>query len=1129
MSDSGAARDVMAIFNEALEQPSPAERGAYLDLACGTDLELRARVETLLAVHDRAEGFLESPAQGATSDVAADAMAEVPGRMIGPYKLLEQIGEGGMGVVYMAEQIEPVRRKVALKIVKPGMDTKQVIARFEAERQALALMEHPNIARVLDAGATESGRPYFAMELVRGIPITEYCDQQRLCIDDRLDLFVIVCLAVQHAHQKGIIHRDIKPSNVLITLHDGVPVPKVIDFGIAKATGQTLTEKTLFTAFTQLIGTPLYMSPEQAELSGIDIDTRSDIYSLGVLLYELLTGTTPFDQATFGTAALDEVRRIIREQDPPTPSTRLSSLGATQTTVSANRQTDPRRLNRSLRGELDWITMKSLEKDRPRRYETASAFATDIVRYRTNQPVAAGPPSSWYRWRKYARRNRVGIGLSFVGLMLILMAAQGVWQAEHLRQARQLSRIQAETIRQRDELIRAENARKLAAGYVRGIQDVVRMVQIGDAKQALALLQSLGASPDDYPRGFEWSRLERLCRGSPLILSDHQGDVYAAAYSPDGATLATCGKDGTIRLRDSVSGKTRRVIGPVGTELNGLSFSVDGSRLASCGDDSRIRIWDVGSGNDPVLEFGTHEDKEVVGVLYTPDGRWLLSYGRDAYIKRWDAAAGKLSTTWSGHVSQIETAAIAKRGSTLVVAGGDPSVHVHDWSAGKPIKPLEQDFHREPVCFYGVALSADGRLAASQEGRNEVSLWDVEAARVVRRLQGQHHNLVYSMAFSPDERNLATLGVDGELRLWNLSDGASTARVTGHVERSWCVTFSPDGRRVVTTGREGTVRIWDLHAWTEATALVAQLRSPRTIAFSSDDKGLAAFDVYGGAATYNVETGILFKSEKGVGQAAVSRDGRRRAFSGGRGRIEVTTHNGGDRVVRLGWPGFDVAALALTENGRLLAAAGGSSVEGTSTRLFDVETGEKVAWRLADEGKELTTRLRFSPDGKRLAGWAGEKTLWVWTLDRDEVLKTSFESIPDSGFAFSPDGALLAVGGHERMIALLDSETLELQARFINHTGGIYDLDFSPDGRTLASASADGTVRLWNVKTTQELMKLEGHTGPVRCVRFSHDGLTLASAAETTSGACEVILWHGGVKSQNADIERVPTSALETR
>ncbi|MBM4000018.1 MAG: tetratricopeptide repeat protein [Planctomycetes bacterium] len=363
---------------------------------------------------------------------------ERPGTQIGPFKLLEEIGQGGMGIVYLAEQIEPVRRTVALKVIKPGMDTRQVVARFEAERQALAMMTHPNIARVLDAGETDSGRPYFAMELVRGIPVTDYCNQHQLGLRERLELFVTVCRAVQHAHQKGVIHRDLKPSNVLVELHDVVAVPKVIDFGIAKAIDHRLTEHTLHTGFAQLVGTPQYMSPEQAHLSGLDVDTRSDIYSLGVVLYELLTGTTPFDSQTLREAGCDEMRRIIREVDPPHPSERITTMPVAElSTVCQHRGVDSRRLRHAVRGELDWIVMKSLEKDRGRRYETASAFAADVHRYLCGEPVRAGPPSVLYRFKKYARRHRVAITAGvLVALALVAGTVVSTWQAVEANAAR---------------------------------------------------------------------------------------------------------------------------------------------------------------------------------------------------------------------------------------------------------------------------------------------------------------------------------------------------------------------------------------------------------------------------------------------------------------------------------------------------------------------------------------------------------------------------------------------------------------------------------------------------------------------------------------------------------------------
>jgi serine/threonine protein kinase/Flp pilus assembly protein TadD len=414
------------IFRAAVKL-NPEERPEYLDSACGGDRHLQAEVESLLRAHDPDDDFLRSPAPAITTD---QPTAEQIGTIIGPYKLREKIGEGGFGVVYVAEQEKPVRRRVALKIIKPGMDTKDVIARFEAERQTLALMDHPNVARVLDAGTTEQGRPYFVMELVNGVTITDFCDRNKLPTRNRLGLFADVCRAVQHAHQKGIIHRDLKPSNIMVTLHDGKPVAKVIDFGVSKALSQQLTEKSIYTAYGQMIGTPSYMSPEQAEMSGLGIDTRSDIYSLGVLLYELLTGKTPLDAARLRASAYAEILRIIKEEEPPLPSLKVSTLGKEATVIAEHRHTDPQQLRRALHGELDWIVMKCLEKDRERRYETANGLARDIERYLADEPVEACPPSTWYRLSKFTRKYRsmINTAVAFAGLLIACAAISG-WLA----------------------------------------------------------------------------------------------------------------------------------------------------------------------------------------------------------------------------------------------------------------------------------------------------------------------------------------------------------------------------------------------------------------------------------------------------------------------------------------------------------------------------------------------------------------------------------------------------------------------------------------------------------------------------------------------------------------------------
>jgi serine/threonine protein kinase len=519
MSDFVVNRAEEIVFS-ALKFQSSAEHAAFWDRACSGDAALRAEVEKIWAEYIEAEGFFDECQPSLSSGAEAVRLLadstdftegisaafdsdKIVGSKIGPYKLLQKIGEGGCGVVYMAEQEKPVRRRVALKVIKLGMDTKNVIARFEAERQALAMMDHPNIARVLEAGATETGRPYFVMELVRGIKITTYCDENRLNVRQRLELFIQICGAIQHAHQKGIVHRDIKPSNILVTMLDGVPVPKVIDFGIAKATGgERLTDNTLFTAYEQFVGTPAYMSPEQAQMSGTDVDTRSDIYSLGVLLYELLTGKTPFDQTELLKSGLDAMRRTLLEREPQRPSTKLDGLRAVELTqTSLHRQIETPRLKSLLRGDLDWIVMKALEKDRNRRYQTANGFGMDVQRYLNNEPVFARPPSRLYRLQKLVRRNQTTFAaIAAVSVALIAGFGTSTWlffrEREARREAENARRVETELRAEADARAKISQAALLISrNDITGADHLVDNIQVpvvGSSLEAAGVFHALG-------------------------------------------------------------------------------------------------------------------------------------------------------------------------------------------------------------------------------------------------------------------------------------------------------------------------------------------------------------------------------------------------------------------------------------------------------------------------------------------------------------------------------------------------------------------------------------------------------------------------------------------------------------
>jgi serine/threonine protein kinase len=559
------------IFLAALKQPTAGERAAFLDQACGSDADLRGQIEALLAEHEQLGSYLEAPVAAGQRTLDAAPATERPGTVIGPYKLLQQIGEGGMGVVWMAEQTQPVQRRVAVKVIKPGMDSRQVIARFEAERQALAMMDHVNIARVFDGGTTEQGRPYFVMELVHGVPITKYCDDNHLTPRERLELFVPVCQAIQHAHQKGVIHRDIKPSNVMVTLYDGKPVPKVIDFGVAKATEQKLTERTLFTQYGTMVGTLEYMSPEQAEMSALGVDTRSDIYSLGVLLYELLTGSTPLTHKRMKEAAYAEILRMIKEEEPPRPSTRLSDSGEALATISANRHTEPARLTKLVRGELDWIVMKTLEKDRNRRYETANGFALDVQRYLADEPVLAHPPSVVYRLRKFARGNRKLLATAaLLTVLLLATALSAVFAAvQSARLAEKQLELRAAAERRADEERKAKEDLEWNL-YLHRIARAQQELSAGNTGRAEELLDEC----PDHLRGWEWRYLKRSRAGNPRVLPGR----IAGAFSPDSRYLAL--QNQGVDVIDPAAGRVIRTLTGIKSHINsvGMAFCPGGER-----------------------------------------------------------------------------------------------------------------------------------------------------------------------------------------------------------------------------------------------------------------------------------------------------------------------------------------------------------------------------------------------------------------------------------------------------------------------------------------------------------------------------------------------------------------------
>jgi serine/threonine protein kinase/WD40 repeat protein len=1069
----------LTIFNNALELPDPAGRVSYLNNSCGTDTALRLRVEKLLLAHDEAGGFFSEPSRPGDASAGTVVLPQIEkvGDSIGRYKLLEQIGEGGCGVVYMAEQQEPMRRHVALKVIKLGMDTKQVVARFEAERQALAMMDHPNIARVLDAGSTSSGRPYFVMELVRGAKITEFCDGKKLPTEERLELFIQVCQAVQHAHQKGIIHRDLKPSNILVTTVDGAPVPKVIDFGIAKATSnQPLTDKTLFTGFQQFIGTPAYMSPEQAEMSGVDVDTRTDLYSLGVVLYELLTGKTPFDGEELLRLGIDQIRRTIREQEPPKPSTRLHTLAQPDLTTTAQaRCTDEHRLLQGISGDLDWIVMKCLEKDRGRRYETANNLAKDVERYLKNEPITARPPSRAYQFQKFIRRNKLAFA-SITAVTLALLVGLGTStqmlfkeRAAHTREA---------LLRQRAEEAERETQRQLHAALLQQALGAVRSGEVGSRFEALDALRRAVAISNSVEL--------RQAAVASLALPDFRIERQLAI--PQGARaaldfsfhrLAVAVGTNAVEIRATAEQQLLLTMARSTNRAFILEWSSDGRYIASARQKKKggydLEICDVATGRQVL--FVSH--MPFGAVSFHPTLPRVLFSDEENVVTLRDLVEARTVKSYAV-TGLIYFVRFSPSGESFVVQHGSPK----PWSTS--IVAAERGMVRFTIVSGGVEEIAwhPGEFwMALGLTSGEVML--LNPATGEKNVLGRHQSQVETVAFSPDGNFLCAGGYGHEIVCW---DFRSRHRAFNTAAQTWRVQFHRDGKQAAVVSRD-KLTFYSVHKPLAHRELDAELAgSARHGVFSPDGRWLAISGGYNGFAIWdlNANAAAVRVRQPHIMTPFFSPDGQELygTWQSGIARWRLPDANGT-------WA--QLAPLPVYQPRLILTGgfSGDSLVLGTSKGivLLPNDVIPSGPGMLHETGTSLS---QVSPDGRwislsknppsihvyRVAPWKGMRFV---PMEAD-IVQQAFTSRSDE----------LAVCT-TASVTFLDTNRWEIQRRFPVSLDQTARIIFMPEGDSFWLVRDGRTAALHDARTLATLLPLPTGTLPLA---VSADGRRLAVSVD---------------------------------
>jgi serine/threonine protein kinase/WD40 repeat protein len=1108
------------IFLACLEFAPDETRRRFLAEACGNDLPLRQSVESLL-LHHQADDFLERPAVAVTRPFTPPpGIGPVLGSSIGPYRLISELGAGGCGIVFEADQETPMRRRVALKLIKPGMDSRAVIARFEVERQALALLEHPHIARVLDAGTTSAGQPFFVMEFVGGASITRFCDEERLELPDRLRLFLRVAAAMEHAHGRGIIHRDLKPSNILVTRQDGKPWPRIIDFGVAKALGPQLTSHSTFTVPGFFLGTPAYMSPEQADLRAGAVDRRTDVYSLGALLYELLVGMPPFDPQRLVADGLDAMRRIIREQDPEPPSVALQQQPVeVREAVAARRGVTPGRLVRELRGEADWIALKALEKEPDRRYDSVAELAADVRRMLDNEPVLARPPGGVYRLHKLIRRRPV-IFATVAAFLLPLMLGAGLtlWQAQEKTDAlekfafaereEQLQRERFERVRDDEARLRQETELLGQAARRRGYANDLNFVQQALAADNLGRASKLleAQRPDSSQtdlRGWEWRYLWQLCRSEALFtLGRAMNDVRSLSLSADGERLAVVEANDEVTVWSISERRLLARLPPVG-RFQRVIFSPTEPLLAYAvesrgrGTPGEVLLWNADV-NREVTRFklaGT-----AVGMAFSRDGRQLLTATPEGELERWSVAtlrrvgrtaAGPIRPQGSGFAVNEDLSRAAWIGPDDLLALHDTRIGARLWQSAAAVRDVWQ-----------LVMSPDGgTLAATAGPRGDGALrrWSVADGRELPALTG-HTAWAADVAFLGDGARLVSAGADQTVRIWSAADGALLRTLRGHRAEVWGLGVSADGARLVTGAKDGELNVWDLNRAPAAAPVVQLPGNIRAWSFSGTDGTLVTLDDQGrvrrwrdGQTNAPVE---LFETGPTRFGGVLSSDAALLAHGTRNGPIAVWGVNSGEKLAEIGSAAeFRVPVALLVGSTNLISF---QPRERTYTRWSLPGAVPLETWPVNQGLRGFNSQAVAEPAGRpALFGSItadGQMDLRALGTGRTDAIELGFRQV--NGASFSPDGTRLAVSSGRGRAALWELNPPRRLAELGGFLLGTHGVTFSPAGDRLAVTSLGReAIKLFDVAGETELLTLgvEG-SQMLNTVRFSPDGRWLGAS-----------------------------------